>query len=57
MSLRRSHEGIRVTGPTKACVRGKTLGLYFCVDCGCVAYWRSLQPDDAGKSRVADYWF
>ena len=46
-------EGIRVTGPTKAYVRGKALGFHFCPECGCVAYWRGLQPNAEGKRRIA----
>ncbi len=48
------NEGIHVTGLTKAFVRGsKVLGFHFCSECGCVAYWRSLQPNEAGRRRIA----
>ena len=46
-------EGIRVTGPTKAYVRGKIIGFHFCPDCGCVAYWRSLILGKSGRRRIA----
>ena len=46
-------EGIRVSGTTQAYVRGKSLGFHFCPTCGCVAYWRSLQPNDEGRRRIA----
>jgi hypothetical protein len=46
-------EGIRVSGPTRAYVRGQTLGFHFCPDCGCVAYWRSLAADKDGRRRIA----
>ncbi len=46
-------EGIRVSGPTKAYVRGDSLGFHFCPECGCVAYWRSLEPDPDGRRRIA----
>ena len=46
-------EGIEVSGPTQAYVRGKSLGFHFCPACGCVAYWRALAPDDEGRRRIA----
>ncbi|MFN3623820.1 MAG: GFA family protein [Hyphomicrobium sp.] len=46
-------EGIRVSGPTKAYVRGPTLGFHFCPDCGGVAYWRALTLDAEGRRRIA----
>ena len=46
-------EGIDVSGPTKAYVRGDSLGFHFCPECGCVAYWRGLALDDGGRRRIA----
>ena len=46
-------EGIQVSGATKAYIRGKALGFHFCSDCGCLAYWRSLEADAAGRRRLA----
>ncbi|CAN5879284.1 GFA family protein [soil metagenome] len=47
-------EGIHVAGPTKAYVRGDSmLGFHFCSECGCVAYWRSLEPNEEGRRRIA----
>jgi hypothetical protein len=46
-------EGITVSGPTKTYVRGNSIGFHFCPQCGCVAYWRSLTPDAAGRRRIA----
>jgi hypothetical protein len=46
-------EGIHVSGPTQAYVRGKALGFHFCPTCGCVAYWRALEPNKEGRRRVA----
>jgi len=46
-------EGIEVVGPTTAYVRGRSIGFHFCPACGCVAYWRSLQPNDEGRRRIA----
>lgn len=36
-------------------VRGSKspLGFHFCETCGCVAYWRSLQPGEDGRRRIA----
>jgi len=45
-------EGIRVSGPTRAYVRGTSLGFHFCPECGCVAYWRSLEPGRDGRRRI-----
>lgn len=46
-------EGIHVTGPTKAYVRGKATSFHFCPGCGCVAYWRELGTGDVGRRRIA----
>ena len=46
-------EGIQVSGATVAHVRGKGLGFHFCGGCGCVAYWRGLVTDAAGRRRIA----
>jgi hypothetical protein len=46
-------EGIDVFGPTTAFARGKALAFHFCPQCGCVAYWRSLEPDAQGRRRIA----
>jgi hypothetical protein len=46
-------ERIHVSGPTKVYVRGTYIGFHFCPECGCVAYWRSLQPDPEGRRRIA----
>jgi len=46
-------EGIRVEGVTRAYVRGKALEFHFCQTCGCVAYWRALQTNEAGQRRIA----
>ena len=47
------NEGIRVSGPTRAYVRGRTLGYHFCADCGCVAYWCALAAGEDGRRRIA----
>ncbi len=46
-------EGIRVSGPTTAYARGDSLGFHFCPTCGCLAYWRALQPNAEGRRRIA----
>jgi hypothetical protein len=53
-------EGIKVSGPTRAYIRGPSLGFrgpslgfHFCPDCACVAYWRSLAPGKDGRRRIA----
>lgn len=48
-------ERIRVSGPTHAYVRkdGGSLGFHFCPECGCVAYWRSVEPQADGRRRIA----
>jgi len=47
------NEGIKVSGPTQAYVRGRALGFHFCPGCGCVAYWRALEPGENGRRRIA----
>ena len=47
------NEGIKVSGPTKAYVRGEALGFHFCQSCGCVTYWRALEPGKDGRRRIA----
>jgi hypothetical protein len=46
-------ERIRVSGPTRAYVRGKTTEFHFCEACGCVAFWRARQLDEQGRRRIA----
>jgi len=46
-------EGIKVTGTTKADVRGKAIGFHFCPECGCVAHWRALVAGGDGRRRIA----
>lgn len=47
------NEGIRVSGPTRAYVRGKAIEFHFCPTCGCVAYWRGLRDEPGGRRRIA----
>lgn len=47
------NEGIHVSGPTKAYIRGRANGFHFCPDCGCVAYWRALSTGKDGQRRIA----
>ena len=42
-----------MSGPTTAYVRGDALGFHFCPTCGCMAYWRGLQPNAQGQRRIA----
>ena len=46
-------EGIKVSGDTRAYVRGKAIEFHFCPVCGCVAYWRAQRRDDEGRRRIA----
>lgn len=48
-------ERIRVSGPTQAYVRrdGGSIGFHFCPECGCVAYWRGVEPQADGRRRIA----
>jgi hypothetical protein len=46
-------KGIKVSGPTQAYVRGEAIGFHFCPSCGCVAYWRALEPHPDGRRRIA----
>jgi hypothetical protein len=46
-------EGIAVSGPARAYVRGDSIAFHFCAACGCVAYWRALEPGKDGRLRIA----
>ena len=46
-------EGIRVAGPTQVYSRGRAIGFHFCPTCGCLTHWRSLQPGEDGRRRIA----
>jgi hypothetical protein len=46
-------EGIKVSGPAQAFVRGKALSFNFCPKCGCVAYWLGLRLEEDGRRRIA----
>lgn len=46
-------DGIEVSGPAQAYVRGQALSFNFCPSCGCVAYWRALGTDEQGRRRIA----
>ena len=45
--------GIAVSGRTQAYVRGKAIEFHFCPVCGCVAFWRAREVDEAGRRRIA----
>ena len=47
------NEGVSVSGPTKAYIRGDSVEFHFCPNCGCVTHWRGMQTDDAGRRRMA----
>ncbi|HUZ12497.1 MAG TPA: GFA family protein [Caulobacteraceae bacterium] len=44
---------IRVFGPTQVYSPGESIGFHFCSTCGCLAYWRSLEPGADGRRRIA----
>lgn len=47
-------EDIRTQGETRAYVRNNAvLEFHFCPKCGCMAFWRGLGADEAGKTRIA----
>jgi hypothetical protein len=46
-------EAIHVSGPTKIYTRGKAIEFHFCPSCGCVTHWRSQQPGEDGRRRIA----
>jgi hypothetical protein len=46
-------EGIHVSGPTTAYVRGKAIEFHFCPRCGNVAYWLALKTEEDGRRRIA----
>ncbi len=47
-------EGIHTDGATTVYIQGdRELGFHFCATCGCVAFWRGLEPDTQGRTRIA----
>ncbi|KPF48468.1 aldehyde-activating protein [beta proteobacterium AAP121] len=46
-------EGITVSGPTQAYIRGGSVEFHFCPACGCVAFWRGQQVQADGRRRIA----
>ena len=50
-------EGIRIEaapGAVSSYVRDRgTISFNFCRSCGCVSHWRALEPDGAGRRRIA----
>jgi len=46
-------EDVHFFGATRAYVRGDSLAFHSCPGCGCLAYFRCLEPDDEGRRRVA----
>ncbi|HJY38721.1 MAG TPA: hypothetical protein VJ299_14685 [Steroidobacteraceae bacterium] len=46
-------QGIAVSGPAQAFIRGTALSFNFCPTCGCVAFWRSQTLDKEGRRRIA----
>jgi hypothetical protein len=49
-------QGITVSGPTKAYMRGRKInGYHFCTDCGCIAYYLANNKDEKGQLRIAVY--
>ena len=44
---------IHLSGPTHAYLRGERhLEFHFCPDCGCIAYWRGVNPREDGRRRI-----
>jgi len=33
-------------------IRGNAIGFHFCPTCGCVAFWRGLNLNEAGRRRI-----
>lgn len=46
-------EGIKVSGDTRAYVRGDAIEFHFCPTCGCIAFWRARRPDEQARRRIA----
>ena len=47
------NEGIHVSGPTRAYVRGHYIEFHFCPTCACVTWWRGISPNAEGRRRIA----
>ncbi|WP_172295388.1 GFA family protein [Pseudoruegeria sp. HB172150] len=48
------NEDLFVDGPSGNYVRGdKELAFHFCNTCGCLTYWRGVEPGPDGRRRMA----
>lgn len=47
------NERITTTGETRSYVRGRTTEFHFCANCGCVTWWRAIEPQADGRRRMA----
>ena len=46
-------DGIKVSGDTRAYVRGDAIEFHFCPTCGCLAFGRAQRPDEQSRRRIA----
>jgi hypothetical protein len=46
-------EGVRVSGETRSYRRGKAIDFHFCGVCGCMSFYRALQPEPDGRHKIA----
>ncbi len=47
-------EGIKMSGATKAYIWGsRSISYNFCPNCGCLVFWRGLEPKKEGRFRIA----
>lgn len=51
-------EAVQTSGVTRAYTRPLDadrvhLAFHFCPDCGCLAFWQALKPNEQGQSRIA----
>jgi len=46
-------ETVTTKGPSTEYTRGDLIGFNFCPTCGCLAYYRALEPDAQGRRKMA----
>ncbi|MEM1048892.1 MAG: GFA family protein [Pseudomonadota bacterium] len=47
------HEGVTTDGQSSVYSRGTFIGFHFCPACGCLAFYRALNPNEDGRRKVA----
>lgn len=47
------NQDVTAQGPSQVYSRDVSIGFHFCPTCGCLAFYRSLQPNEQGRRKMA----